>query len=181
MTETWKINPKTISRGDILREGSDEHFRETIYMMVQSTGRLLTCREAFARTLSLTPSQFAVLMGVAYRQEETGVTIRVLADHISLAATHVTTEVGRLVRKGLLEKKTNASDRRSVLIMLTDLGHGEIDRIEPFVRSVNDLLFQNIPAHHLEIARDVAHTIVVNSELAMVEIKRRESASTKWE
>lgn len=176
MTKKPPLRTRTISRSDLLRDGSDEHFRETIYMMVQCTSRLLACREAFARALHLTPSQFAVLMGVAYREKEVGVTVRDLADHISLASTHVTTEVGRLTRKGLLVKKANSSDGRSVLVMLTELGHSEIGRIEPFVRSINDMLFEGIPAHHIEVARDVAHAVIVNSDRALAEIKRRKDA-----
>ena len=48
-----------------------------------------------------------VLIGAAYAQGRDGVSIRSLADHIQLAPTHVTTEVGRLIRKGLLMKKIN--------------------------------------------------------------------------
>ena len=60
----------------------------------------LACRDAFGRELDLTPSQFVVLMGVAHCQGTEGVTIRELADHVALASTHVTTEVGRLERTG---------------------------------------------------------------------------------
>ena len=67
--------PLTISRRDYLRGGSDAAFREAIYALVQGAGRLLTCREAFGRSLDLTASQFAVLMGVAYRQGRDGVTV----------------------------------------------------------------------------------------------------------
>ena len=62
------------------------------------------------RSVDLTGSQFTVLIGAAYTQGENGVTIRQLADHVQLAATHVTTEVGRMCRLGLLKKRVNALD-----------------------------------------------------------------------
>ena len=77
-------------------------FRQSLYLMVFAFSRLQTCREAFGRALGLTGTQFAVLIGTAYRQGHEGVSIRALADHIQLAPTHVTTEVGRLIGKGLL-------------------------------------------------------------------------------
>src|SRR5690242_1303677 len=64
--------PVTISRDDFRVDGSDADFRRSIYAMVQSVGRLLACREAFGRELSLTSSQFAVLMGVAHCQQREG-------------------------------------------------------------------------------------------------------------
>ena len=106
--------PRTVSHAALLSGGSDEPFRQTLYLMVLAFGRLQTCREAFGRAMSLTGSQFAVLIGTAYRQQTDGVSIRALADHVQLAPTHVTTEVGRLIRKGLLTKRVNARDRRGV-------------------------------------------------------------------
>ena len=114
MTATRYRPPVTISREDFLIEGSDADFRRSIYAMIQSVGRLLACRDAFGRELDLTPSQFAVLMGVAHCQQREGVIIKDLADHVGLAATHVTTEVGRLERAGYLIKKPSPADRRSV-------------------------------------------------------------------
>ena len=96
--------PATITLPAMLSAGSDVAFRETLYLMVFAFDRLMSYREAFGRHLSLTASQFIVLIGTAYRQGSEGVSIRALADHTQLAATHVTTEVGRLIDKGLLTK-----------------------------------------------------------------------------
>ena len=126
MTATRYRPPVTISREDFLIEGSDADFRRSIYAMIQSVGRLLACRDAFGRELDLTPSQFAVLMGVAHCQQREGVIIKDLADHVGLAATHVTTEVGRLERAGYLIKKPSPADRRSVCVFLTSHAKNEI-------------------------------------------------------
>ena len=107
-------SPNTVTLPDMLAGGNDLKFRETLYLMALAFGRLHSCREEFGRALSLTASQFIVLIGTAHRQGREGVTIRGLADHTQLAATHVTTEVGRLIGKGLLTKQANARDRRSV-------------------------------------------------------------------
>ena len=83
--------PKTISRTDFFRDGSDDWFRDALYRLVQALSRLIVCREAFGRKLGLTGSQFTVLIGVAYRQGDTGISIGALSNYIGLAATHVTT------------------------------------------------------------------------------------------
>lgn len=136
--------PLTVSHGDLLEAASDKAFRHTLYKMVSTFGRLQSMRDAFGRAIDLTASQFAVLLGVAYTQGETGVTIRRLAEHVQLASTHVTTEVGRLCRMGLLAKRENAVDGRSVLVNLTPKGEARIDEVAPLVRRTNDILFADV-------------------------------------
>jgi DNA-binding MarR family transcriptional regulator len=165
------LSPLTISRKDLLKSGSDDWLRDTIYRLVQSLDRLLTCRDAFGRQLGLTGSQFAVLMGVAYRQGEEGIPIAALSSYIGLAATHVTTEVGRLIRKGLLNKSPNSRDRRSVLITLTTEGEDAIGRVAPVVRSINDILFEGIGRDQIERVNAFATALLQNSEYAITEIR----------
>src|SRR4051812_12610390 len=87
------VSPATVTLPAMLAGSNDLKFRETISLMALPFARLPSCREAFGRALSLTASQFIVLIGTAHRQGREGVTIRTLADHSQLAATHVTTEV----------------------------------------------------------------------------------------
>lgn len=166
--------PATVSHAALLAEGTDVAFREALYLMVLGFGRLIACREAFGRALGLTASQFAVLIGAAYRQNEDGVSIRGLADHIQLAPTHVTTEVGRLIRKGLLAKTPNPRDRRGVLVTLTPKGEAAVREVAPFLRGINDLLFQDISRQDFDAVSRFLSTFALNSERALGEIKRAE-------
>jgi DNA-binding MarR family transcriptional regulator len=166
------VPPLTVSHRALLDNGADLAFRETLYLMFLSFGRLQVCREAFGRALGLTGSQYAVLIGTAYRQGTGGVSIRALAEHIQLAPTHVTTEVGRLIRKGLLVKKVNARDRRGVLVRLSARGEAEIARVTPLVRRINDLLFANIPRREFAAVSHFLATFAANSERALAAIGR---------
>ena len=167
--------PPTVSHGALLVAGSDVAFRETLYLMVLAFGRLIACREAFGRALGLTGSQFAVLFGVAYRQGPDGVSIRRLAEHVQLASTHVTTEVGRLVRKGLLVKATNQRDRRVVLVRLSRQGEVAVRRVAPFLRRVNDCLFQGVSRRDVAALDRFLRLFARNGEHALAEIRRSES------
>src|SRR3954468_3831544 len=145
------VPPATITLPPMLTSGGDVAFRETLYLMALTFGRLHTCREAFGRALGLTASQFIVLIGTAYQQGSEGVTIRALADHTQLAATHVTTEVGRLIGKGLLTKQANTRDRRSVLVRLSPKGEAAIRDVNPLLRRINDRLFQNVSRNEFDV------------------------------
>ena len=163
--------PSTTSRKEFFRGGSDKEFRESIYNMVRALEGFMSCREMFSKALGLTGSQFAVLMGVAMKQESDGVTIRDLADHIRLAAPHATTEVGRLMRKKLLVKRPNEADGRSVLVSLSPFGEAEVDRIVPLVRKVNDSLFQGIEVDELRMVSKTMKTLVLNSQRVLAELR----------
>lgn len=171
--------PPTVSHPALLAAGSDVAFRETLYLMVLAFGRLISCREAFGRALGLTGSQFAVLFGVAYRQGRDGVSIRRLAEHVQLASTHVTTEVGRLVHKGLLAKATNQRDRRGVLVKLSQRGEAAVLRVAPFLRRVNDRLFAGVSRRDVAALDRFLRVFAQNGENALAEIRRRERGSRR--
>ena len=166
--------PATVSHPAMLAAGNDVAFRETLYLMVLAFGRLISCREAFGRALGLTGSQFAVLFGTAYRQGGDGVSISRLAAHVQLASTHVTTEVGRLVRKGLLVKATNQRDRRGVLVKLSERGEAAVLRVAPFLRRVNDRLFAGVSRRDLAALDRFLRHFARNGEEALAEIRRGE-------
>lgn len=166
--------PHTVSHAALLTNGGDEPFRQTLYFMVLAFGRLLTCREAFGRAMSLTGSQFAVLIGTAYRQQTEGVSIRALADHVQLAPPHVTTEVGRLVRKGLLTKRINSRDRRGVLVKLSGRGEAALLQVAPLVQTINDLLFADVSRTDFAAVSRFLRLFARNTERAVAEIARIE-------
>jgi MarR family transcriptional regulator, organic hydroperoxide resistance regulator len=166
--------PATITLPQMLLSGNDLAFRETLYMMFQAFGRLSSFREAFGKELSLTASQFIVLIGTAYRQGSEGVSIRTLSDHTQLAATHMTTEVGRLIGKGLLSKTANERDRRGVLVRLTPKGETAVLEITPLLRRVNDRLFQNVSRENFATVSRFLSNFALNSEYALAELRRSE-------
>jgi MarR family transcriptional regulator, organic hydroperoxide resistance regulator len=164
--------PLTVSHRDLLAGGEDVAFRRSLYLMVLAFSRLATCREAFGRALGLTGSQFAVLIGTAYQQGAEGVSVRALADHIQLASTHVTTEVGRLIAKGLLTKAVNRRDRRGVLIRLSPRGEAAVREVAPFVRRVNDLLFAGVSRQEFAAVSEFLTRFAANTEDALDELRR---------
>ena len=162
--------PHTISRRDYFRAGSDEWFREAIYTSVRALRGLLACREIFARSLGITGSQFAVLMGVAYRQGAEGVSIGDLARHVALGSTHATTEVGRLIALGYLTKRPNPRDGRSVLVSLSPKGESAVIAVTPVVRAANDILFQDVDAPAIAAMAQAMSKVGARCEQAVAEL-----------
>jgi DNA-binding MarR family transcriptional regulator len=166
------VPPATITLPQMLLSGNDLAFRETLYLMFLAFGRLTSFRDGFGKTLSLTASQFIVLIGTAYRQGGEGVSIRALSDHTQMAATHVTTEVGRLIGRGLLTKSANERDRRGVLVRLTAKGEAAVVAVNPLLRRVNDRLFQNVSREDFATVSRFLTTFALNCEYVLVELRR---------
>jgi MarR family transcriptional regulator, organic hydroperoxide resistance regulator len=165
------VPPITISNETFWVDGRDDWLRETLYLMVLCLSQLHTFREAFGRAMDLTSPQFAVLMGTAYTQGVEGVSIGALATHVHLAPTHVTTEVGRLINLGLLQKRPNNEDRRSVLVQLSPQGEKTIRAVIPLVRSVNDQLFDGVTPDEMQEILHFFRRFANNGDIALTKIR----------
>jgi len=166
----------TVSLPELLEDGSDLAFRRMVFGMVLALSRLQTCRDAFGRAMGLTGSQFVVLVGVSHCQGGEGVSIRALAEHVHMAAPHVTTEVGRLLRQRLLLKRPNEVDRRGVLVSLSASGERAVADVAPFMRAVNDQLFAGFSRGELLAMDRFMIRFQENGERALAVIREAEAA-----
>jgi DNA-binding MarR family transcriptional regulator len=131
----------TVSLPELLVDGSDLKFRELIADLFAAAAGMLALRRALAAPVDLSAAEFAILLA-AWQQERKGeVGISSLAREVHVAATNVTAEVGRLVRKGILDKRPHPRDTRAVLINLTEKGHTILALLTPVLRDINDRLF----------------------------------------
>lgn len=171
-------SPLSITLPDLLVDGSDEAFRRLIYGLFVVRDRLDTCRDAFGREVGLSRSQYWLLISVARMQGERGTGLRAVADQLMVAPSFVTTEVAKLVRRGLLAKTPNPEDRRGVLVRLTPEGEAALDRLAPFLQEINDTLFAGVDRSEFETVLRFIDRFVVNTALAVgkVEMRDRERA-----
>jgi DNA-binding MarR family transcriptional regulator len=77
-------------------------------------------------------------------------TLRAIADHLHVAAAYITTEVARLVDKGMLTKKPDRFDRRAVAVELTPASQQLLSRLGPMLRDINDPLLAGISVRDLD-------------------------------
>jgi MarR family transcriptional regulator, organic hydroperoxide resistance regulator len=158
----------------MLVDGSDELFRHVLYLMVLASARLATFREAIGRMIGLTGSQYLVLLATAHCQGQEGVTIRTLTQYVLMASTHVTTEVGALIKKGLLKKRPNGADGRSVLVSLTRKGERAMQAIAPTRCEFNDAFFVGIERKQLLAVAQFLEQVTRNSDRALPLLHRGE-------
>lgn len=96
--------PLTVSRAELLVNGSDSEFRALVHAMLAFSARLQGVRERFAALVGLTGIQYTILISIRHLHNETEVTVGSVADHLHLSGAFITIETGKLVRSGLISK-----------------------------------------------------------------------------
>jgi DNA-binding MarR family transcriptional regulator len=136
--------PLSITRPEILIDGSDREFRRLIHRMLIGAVRLDAVRESIAERIGVSGTQYTMLMSVLHLQGVSGISIGGLADYLEVTGPHVTAIVGKLVARGFVRKSVNPKDRRGVLVRLTPLGRKRLLQAFDFIASVNDRLFEGV-------------------------------------
>lgn len=139
----WAM-PLTASRKALLPDGTDRDLRRLVYGIFTMSVRFDRLRERMAEALGLSGIQYHILMVVAERGQGEAVTVSTVAETLHASGAYVTTETGKLVARGLLEKRPNPDDGRSVVLSLTGAGRQAVDGFADMVREVNDTLFDGI-------------------------------------
>ena len=107
-----------------------------------SVMRLL--RQHIAAAVSLSSAEWSALLAVWYLERKGEVTVSGVADHMHVAAAYVTSEISKLVERGLLVKTPHPTDGRSAGINLTDAGREVFKLAAPMLRDVNMHLLSGV-------------------------------------
>jgi DNA-binding MarR family transcriptional regulator len=137
--------PITTARPEFLGDGTGERFRQMVNDLFTIAVRMDAVRERFSRLVGVSPPQYGIVVTVA-QLDGRGATVRAVAEHLHVSGAFVTAETGKLVRRGLLAKRPNPADGRSVLVSLTPRGRKALEAALPHIRAVNDAFFGKLDA-----------------------------------
>jgi MarR family transcriptional regulator, organic hydroperoxide resistance regulator len=157
----------SVSHESMLVAGDDEAFRHVLFLSRMFADRLATFRDMVAKQIDLSGNQYAIFLAIAHSQKDCGVTVREVAHYALMASTHVTTQVGALIRKGLVQKKPNKEDGRSVLLSLTQKGEKAMEQIAPMRREFNDAFFVHVSRSSLLAVSKFFEQVTANTENAL--------------
>ena len=174
--------PLSVTRPEVLENGSDEQFRKVIYDLFVTATRFDEIREGFGRAIGVSGPQYFILVAVGRGYSGTGpnaepdggIGVRALADYLGVAPSHVTVEVGKLVRHGLLEKRPHPDDGRRVQISLTTAGQAALEELAPLRQDMNNILFDGITAEEFRHLSNVMARFTETTARAQMEMARRE-------
>lgn len=135
--------PLSTSAMALLENGSDGRFRAMVYDLLALENQMREARDRLAAEMGVSGPGYMIVMVIAQKQAE-GIGINSIARQLHVSGAFVTTEVGKLVRAGLVDKRRNPEDRRGVLLRLTPAGEGRVRAIAPNIRAVNDYFFGDL-------------------------------------
>ncbi len=159
--------PRTVTRKDLLSGGSDAKFRKLLYEITALADRVESMRALFAKHFGITRPQYNVLLYVAQHQQEDGLTTGRVATALRVSSPHVVHEVNQLVQLGLVEKRQNPDDGRSVLLRTSEKGSSMIDDLAPTLCIVNDELFGSLSKPEFEQLCTFVETILEDAEVVL--------------
>ncbi|MBT3915186.1 MAG: MarR family transcriptional regulator [Rhodospirillaceae bacterium] len=174
---TQSVRRNTISSPELLNDGSDDQFRDFITQLFAVSSRLQTMRRSVGRAMSLNASQFSILLAVWHLQKGKGVGIQEIGKYLHIAPAHITAEVGQLVEKNLLDKKSDPRDNRAVCISTTDRSDELLDQHSEYLCAINDQLFAGMTREQFQIVFDFLNRFILQSDLALVLAERGENTA----
>ncbi|NMM08403.1 MarR family transcriptional regulator [Polaromonas sp.] len=152
----------------LLKGGSDKDFRRLIYNLLSLSNVMVRNREHFAAYIGVTNQQY-VIMTILY--ETPGATVSHIANQIHVSSQFITLETGKLIKKGLVDKRPHELDRRSVSLTLTERGQTLLREVWPLRRRTNDLTFQSLTKEQAAILDQIIGSLVMGAQMALHELE----------
>src|ERR671933_575852 len=164
--------PATVSRPALLVGGSDGEFRDLIHDLIAYGHRLDACRDAFAAIAGISGVQYEIVMLLS---RAAGLSIGEVAARLHRSGAFITIEANKLVARGILEKASDPADGRRVLLKCTAAARALLERMAPYQRRVNDVLFERLDARRFQQLRLLARDLVASGDraVAMLEAMQR--------
>lgn len=133
--------PLSATRSALLSGQSDHSFRELLYSFFTVANRLEQIRRYLGSRIGLSGPQYTLMMAVAELQGSTGASVGRVADYLHVTGTFVTTESGKLTRKGYIHKYPDAGDKRISRLSIGPKGWAALESLFPELQQINDMLF----------------------------------------
>ncbi len=167
------VLPLSVTKPEILIDGSDREFRRLIHRMLIGQARLDAVRESIASRIGVSGTQYTMLMSVLHLQGGAGISITGLADYLEVTGPHVTGVIGKLAAHGFVRKTVNPKDRRGVLVRLTPMGRKRLLAAFDFIASVNDRLFEGVGREEYRAVGNFHAKFVRNTQATLDWIDRQ--------
>lgn len=160
----------TVTRPALLQGGNDRAFRVMLHDTLAFAARIEEVRARLGAVIGLPGSAYTVLTTVAHLEGKDGVGVTAVADHLHLSGAAVTIEINRLVRLGMIDKRTNPEDRRRVLLRITDRASSALDSLTRVQAPVNDALFRRLDADSFAMFAAIMRDLVgcADDSLALI-------------
>jgi DNA-binding MarR family transcriptional regulator len=159
--------PLTISRPELLVNGSDREFRRLVDGIFAFAARHDAVRQGHAARIGLSGIEYSTLIALRHLQNDGDVGIKDLADYLHVSGSFITTMIGKFVKRGLAAKQLDPEDKRRVRLNVTQKGHDLLATLAPVQRQVNDVQFGPLSKAEFHAVLDLLRRLIQSSEKAV--------------
>ena len=160
--------PLTVSRRSLLVKGSDAEFRSLIHDLIAYGHRLDACRDGFAAIAGISGVQYEILMLVSRTD---GLPVGEVATRLHRSGAFITVEANKMAGQGILDKAADPRDGRKVILRMTAKSLLLLEKLAPYQRRVNDVLFQKLDARGFRQLRTLARDLVAQGDRAVATLE----------
>src|SRR5262245_46100608 len=159
--------PLTTSRPELLSGGRDRQFRHLIHALFGFAAHHERIRSGHAKVIGLAGIEYTVLISIAHLSQDGDVNVKTVADHLYLTGAFITAITGRLLARGLIEKKTDTGDRRRVTLTVSANGRTALERLAPIQRQINDVEFGALTREEFTLLGSILDRLIEGGERAV--------------
>jgi MarR family transcriptional regulator, organic hydroperoxide resistance regulator len=160
--------PPTTTLQAFLKNGSDAAIRRLIYGLTSLFNQMVRNRKHFAAYIGVTEAQFLIMTIIAELKTST---VSEVAQRLYVSSQFITIEVGDLVRRGIVEKRPNEADRRSMLLQLSTRGEQLLRELAPLRRMVNDMHWRSLTEERAKLLQEIVDTLLADGRNALHELE----------
>jgi DNA-binding MarR family transcriptional regulator len=159
--------PLTTSRPELLVGGRDREFRHLIHALFGFAAHHERIRAGHAKVIGLAGIEYTVLISIAHLSQDRDVNVTPVADHLYLSGAFITAVTGKLMRLGLITKKTDVDDRRRVTLTVSAQGRAALEKLAPIQRKVNDAEFGSLSREEFQLLTGIVDRLIESGARAV--------------
>jgi len=152
--------PLTVSRAELLPDGTDRDFRRLVHNMFAFMARHEAVRDGHARHVGLAGIEYTILISIGHLGLDGDVNVKTVADHLHMSGAFVTTVTSKLQGLGLVEKTPDAIDRRRISLAITEKGKALLRRLAPYQREINDVEFGCLTKEQFQLLSTIVENLI---------------------
>ncbi|MGE0752076.1 MAG: MarR family winged helix-turn-helix transcriptional regulator [Variibacter sp.] len=162
-----KAIPLTITRAELLTDGSDRDFRRLVHNIFAFVARHETIRDGHARQIGLAGVEYTILISIGHLGLYGDVNVKTVADHLHMSGAFVTTVTSKLQAMGLVGKTQDTTDRRRISLAITDKGRALLRQLAPYQREINDVEFAPLSREQFQNLLKTLEDLIASSDKAV--------------
>ena len=158
--------PLTITRPELLNDGTDRDFRKLVHNIFAFMARHESIRDGHAKQIGLAGVEYTILISIGHLGLDGDVNVKTIADHLHMSGAFITTVTSKLQTLGLVEKTQDSVDRRRISLAITEKGRALLRKLAPYQREINDVEFSPLSRDDFQTISRILEALIDSGDKA---------------